>query len=198
MTLIIGITGGIGSGKSTLSNYLKKKKFFVHDSDTVVKEIYTKPTKKFQDYLIKIDLKEALKNKKINKKVIAKKIFSNELIKRKLENFIHKKVQKHRNNFIKYHKKKKTKVVFIDIPLLFENNLDNLFNKILCVLSHKKTRLKRIVSSRKIKIDIFRKITRNQVTDVERKKRSNYFINNNKTKKFFFKKADEFIRLLVL
>ena len=198
MTLIIGITGGIGSGKSTLSNYLKKKKFFVHDSDTVVKEIYTKPTKKFQDYLIKIDLKEALKNKKINKKIIAKKIFSNELTKRKLENFIHKKVKKQRNNFIKYHKKKKTKAVFIDIPLLFENKLDNLFNKILCVLSPKKTRLKRIVSSRKIKMDIFRKIIRNQVTDVERKKRSNYFINNNKTKKFFFNKVDEFIKLLGL
>ena len=46
MTKIIGITGGIGSGKSTLSEYLKKLRFPVHESDKVVSKMYKKPKAK--------------------------------------------------------------------------------------------------------------------------------------------------------
>ena len=185
MTKIIGITGGIGSGKTTLLNYLKKKKFAVHESDRIVNELYKKPTKVFQNHLIKIGLKEAIKNKKINKKLIANKIFSDNLQKEKLETFVHKKVGEERNNFIKYHKKKKTNIIFVDIPLLFENNLDNLFNKILCILCSKRIRLRRVVRSRKTTTSLFYKITKNQVSNIERKKRSDYYIVNNNTKKIF-------------
>ena len=41
--IVIGLTGGIASGKTTITNFLKKKKFAVHDSDSVVKKIYSKP-----------------------------------------------------------------------------------------------------------------------------------------------------------
>ena len=47
MTKLVGITGGIGSGKTTLSNHLKKLGYLVHESDVVVSEIYTKPKKNF-------------------------------------------------------------------------------------------------------------------------------------------------------
>ena len=43
MTKIIGITGGIGSGKSTLSQYLKKSGYLVHESDEVVADMYKNP-----------------------------------------------------------------------------------------------------------------------------------------------------------
>ena len=46
MTKLVGITGGIGSGKTTLSNHLKKLGYLVHESDVVVSEMYTKPKKK--------------------------------------------------------------------------------------------------------------------------------------------------------
>ena len=46
MTKVIGITGGIGSGKSTLSEYLKKRGIPVHESDKVVYKMYKKPKKK--------------------------------------------------------------------------------------------------------------------------------------------------------
>ena len=49
--IVIGLTGGIASGKTTITNFLKKKKFTVHDSDSVVKKIYSKPEPKFLSYL---------------------------------------------------------------------------------------------------------------------------------------------------
>ena len=51
MTKVIGITGGIGSGKTTLSNHLKKIGYAVHESDKVVSEIYKKPSTNFINFL---------------------------------------------------------------------------------------------------------------------------------------------------
>ena len=51
MTKLVGITGGIGSGKTTFSNHLKKLGFVVHESDTVVSEIYNNPKKQFLSFI---------------------------------------------------------------------------------------------------------------------------------------------------
>ncbi len=68
MTKVIGITGGIGSGKTTLSNHLKKTGFFVHESDKVVSTMYTKPNKSFITFVKKNISKEAIQRNTINKK----------------------------------------------------------------------------------------------------------------------------------
>ena len=68
--IIVGLTGGIASGKTTITNFLKKKKYFVHDSDAIVKLIYSNPTSIFLKYLKKIGLLNSIKGKKINKNII--------------------------------------------------------------------------------------------------------------------------------
>ena len=65
MTIIVGLTGGIASGKTTLSNFLKNKKFAVHDSDLVVKKIYSRPSPFFLKHLKKLGLSHSIKNNKI-------------------------------------------------------------------------------------------------------------------------------------
>ena len=96
MTRIIGITGGIGSGKSTLSNYIKKAGYLVHDSDKVVLSIYKNPKKKFIKFLKKCGLEKALKNNRINKKIITSKIFNNHELKKKFEKYVHEQVKEQR------------------------------------------------------------------------------------------------------
>ena len=106
MTKIIGITGGIGSGKTTFSNHLKKLGYFVHESDLIVSEIYTKPNKQFLNFIREKISQDAVNNKKINKVKIANVIFSNKTIKKLLERRIHKEVQRSREAFIKKYTKK--------------------------------------------------------------------------------------------
>ena len=60
MTKIVAITGGIGSGKTTISKYLKKNNFAVHESDSAVSQIYTKPNKLFLGFLKKPHLRYLL------------------------------------------------------------------------------------------------------------------------------------------
>ena len=141
MTQIIAITGGIGSGKSTLCNKLKEKGFKIHSSDDQVTKIYKNPEKKFITYLSTIGLSKSISKKKIDKKIISKIIFENKQIRKKLELYIFKIVRKNRSDFIKKEKEKKTRLIFVDIPLLFENNLEKQFHKVISLIASKKVRL---------------------------------------------------------
>ena len=193
MTALIAITGGIGSGKSTFSNEVKKRKLKILDSDMQVDTLYKKPKKSFLNYLKKIGLGDAIKNNKINKKQIGNVIFSNKKIKTSLEKYIFKQVRKKRAEFIKKEKKKKTKVVFLDIPLLFENNLNKNFDMVISIISKKKERLKRLKKTKKITKSYFDKITAMQTTDVERKKNSDIIIFNNSTMRSYIIKINNIL-----
>ena len=198
MTIVVGITGGMGSGKSTLTNELRNRNLKVLDSDELVSKIYKKPTRSFLNHLKKIKLGDSIKGKNIDKKLISDKIFSDTKTKKELENFIFKIVRKKRNNFIKKEKQKNTKIIFLDIPLLFENNLKNKFNIVISIISTKKNRYKRLKISRKITKSLFNKILKSQTTDIERKNNSDIIIYNNKSKNDFKNKIRKIINDLVI
>ena len=61
---IIGLTGGIASGKTTIINFLKKKKLAIHESDQIVNKLYSLPNKKFLNYLKKNNFSNAISKKK--------------------------------------------------------------------------------------------------------------------------------------
>ena len=197
MTKLVGITGGIGSGKTTFSNHLKKLGYLVHESDVVVSEIYNNPKKKFLNFIKEKISQDATYYYKINKAEIANVIFSNNKIKKLLERRIHKEVQSSREVFIKKYTKKKKKVIFADIPLLFENKLEKSFDSVICIISLKKNRVKRVLKNKKFTKENLYKIFKSQTTDKERKKRSQIIINNNKTKKDFIFSAEKVLNRLI-
>ncbi len=196
MTKTIAITGGIGSGKSTFCSKLKEKGFKIHSSDEQVAKIYKNPEKKFVTYLRTIGLSKSISKKNIDKKIISKIIFENKQIRKKLELYIFKIVRKKRFDFIKKEKQKKTKLIFIDIPLLFENNLEKQFNKVISIIASKRVRLKRLKKTRKMTENQFKNIARSQTSDVIRKKKSDYVIYNNSTLKDYKIKINKLISKL--
>ena len=196
MTKTIAITGGIGSGKSTFCSKLKEKGFKIHSSDEQVAKIYKNPEKKFVTYLRTIGLSKSISKKNIDKKIISKIIFKNKQIRKKLELYIFKIVRKKRSDFIKKEKQKKTKLIFIDIPLLFENNLEKQFNKVISIIASKQVRLKRLKKTRKMTENQFKNIIRSQTSDVIRKKKSDYVIYNNSTLKDYKIKINKLISKL--
>ena len=196
MTKTIAITGGIGSGKSTFCSKLKEKGFKIHSSDEQVAKIYKNPEKKLLTYLRTIGLSESISKKNIDKKIISKIIFENKQIRKKLELYIFKIVRKKRSDFIKQERQKKTRLIFIDIPLLFENNLEKQFNKVISIIASKRVRLKRLKKTRKMTENQFKNITRSQTSDVIRKKKSDYVIYNNSTLKDYKIKINKLISKL--
>ena len=197
MTKLVGITGGIGSGKTTFSNHLKKLGYVVHESDAVVSEIYNNPKKQFLSFIKEKISQDATNHNKINKAEIANRIYSNNKIKKLLERRIHKEVQVSREAFIKKYTKKKKKIIFADIPLLFENKLEKNFDSVICIISSKKNRTKRVLKNKKFTKENLNKIFKAQTTDKERKKRSQIIINNNKTKKDFIFNVEKMLTRLI-
>ena len=191
MTKVIGITGGIGSGKTTLSKHLKKNGYLVHESDKLVSSIYKKPSRFFLNFLKKNVSKEVVQNYKINKKKVANIVFYRDEIRKKLEGYIHKKVGASRDNFIKKNRKSNKGVIFVDIPLLLEKNLEKKFDIVVCIISKTKTRKERVLKSKKFTKQTLNKIFKSQTSDKDRRARSQIIINNNKTKKDFIFSAEK-------
>ena len=197
MTTTVVITGGIGSGKSTFSNQIKKRGFRLLDSDREVSNIYKKPKKNFTNYLEKIGLGECIQKNKINKKKIQEIIFTDNNKKSNLEKYIFNIIRKRRKNYLQKEINKKTKIIFFDIPLLFENNLEKDFDIVVSIISKKKERYKRLINKKKLSKETIDKIMKTQTTDVERKNKSDIIIENNKSLKMYLKKIDITINKLI-
>ena len=198
MTIIVGITGGIGSGKTTFSKQVLKRGLKLLDSDKVVGGLYKKPTGDFLKHLKQIGLGAAVKGKKINKKHIATIIFNNKKVKTELQNYIFKLVRKQRSLFLRKEIRKKIKIIFLDVPLLFENNLSKEFDILISIISTKKNRYKRLKKYRNMNKDLFKKIVISQTTDVERKLNSDIVIYNNKSMKDYLHKINTVLNKIIL
>ena len=107
-------------------------------------------------------------------------------------------MRKKRSNFIKNEIKKNRKVVFVDIPLLFENKLKNDFDIIISIVSSKKNRLERLQKSKKLSTEMFNKIIKSQTTDVFRKRNSDIVIFNNSTMEKYLKKINSTLDTIIL
>ena len=160
---IIGITGSISSGKTTVANLLASKKYPLFSADLVVSSLYKK--KNFNKVLIE---KFKLKSKKKIKdqiKLILKKN-KNDLY--KLETIIHPFVREKMIKFLK----KKNKLLFLEVPLLIESKLNKYFDNLIYVGASKKLILKKYLQKKIKKKHLFywtkdnylRRIKKNFVT----------------------------------
>ena len=194
--IVVGLTGGIASGKTTTTNFLIKKRMIIHDSDLVIKNIYSKPRLKFINYLIKINLKNSLRRKKIDKKIVRGEIFSNTKKRKLLEKFLHAEVKKSRNIFLKKHRQKNTQIVFLDIPLLFENKLEKICDYTILFFAPLKTRKQRAIARKGMQKKILEKIILSQLSDKIKKKKADFVINTSASKMHSFKKISQIITLI--
>ena len=194
--IVIGLTGGIASGKTTITNFLKKNKFVVHDSDSVIKNIYSEPRPKFLSYLKKINLKNSIKDNKVDKKTIREEIFTNTEKRKLLERYLHAKVKKSRDVFLKKNRQKKTQIVFLDIPLLFENKLEKICDYTILFCAPLKIRKQRAIARKGMQKKILEKIIQSQLSDKIKKKKADFVINTSISKTRSFKKISQIITLI--
>ncbi len=133
--LKVAITGGIGSGKSTVARYLREKGFSVFSCDEIYKEIY--PTEEYQLTLAQA-FPDCLVNGKIEKNLLSKKVFSDANALRKLNELSHQRIMTALHEKMS---KASSKAVFAEVPLLFEGHYESDFDKVIVVLRNRKNRI---------------------------------------------------------
>lgn len=161
------ITGSIGTGKSTVCDILKQMGYKVYDADKIVHELYKEPAIISH---IAFMFPDVVVNNKIDNKKLANIIFNDEYKKHELENYIHPLVKE---------KMLKMNDCFIEVPLLFESKMENIFDKVITVYCDLDIQVNRIIQRNNIKEVDALKIIRNQMDIKEKVKRSDFVIDNN-------------------
>jgi len=185
--IIIGITGSIGMGKSTIASMLKFFGIPIHDSDLVVKElietnslVLKKIKKNWPDVIDITDSKEV-----INKGKLSEIIFNDIKCKENLEKIIHPLVNKKRKMFLKKYEFKKN-IVGMDVPLLYETGLNKICNYILLALTSETNQEKRVLKRKNMTKEKFILIKKNQWSDEMKKGQKPYIINTTYGKTLVF------------
>ncbi|MFL2679416.1 MAG: dephospho-CoA kinase [Alphaproteobacteria bacterium] len=160
-TIKIAITGKIATGKTTISNILKDLGYEVFESDKEVSKLFEKEIvkNKILDLFSK-KIPNLLDGAKINKNNLGNYVFSNNLDLLKLENLIYPFLNKLKNNFIESNEKKK--IIFFDIPLLFEKKLHQDFDYIIYLHVNDIIQKKRALNRKGMTLDKFFKILMTQ------------------------------------
>lgn len=138
---LIGITGGMGSGKSTVSNILRHLNYKVYNSDVRGKELIGE-VKSIRDQLVSIFGDEIFKNNKLDSKALSRKIFQDESSLKKINSIIHPEVEKDFNSWIASNPN--DKYLFKESALLFETGAFRHLDKTILIIADKNLRIKRV------------------------------------------------------
>ena len=144
MGKIIGITGGIASGKSTVTEFLRQKGFQVVDADAVVHQLQKPGGRLYQVLVEHFGEKILLENGELNRPILASLIFSNpeeqEWSKRTQGEIIREELAALRNQL-----NQTEALFFMDIPLLFEQNYASWFDETWLVYVNRDVQLERLM-----------------------------------------------------
>ena len=170
----IGLTGVIGSGKSTAANYFSKLGVPVFFADNSAKKIMNTDSS-VKKCLVDLLGSLAYSNGDLNKQFISDKIFNNQNLLKSINNLIHPKVQEDFNLWLT---NQTSPYVIYEAALIFENSSEHLFDKIICIktpLDIIYNRLKKRGDYSKNRID---KILKNQLSQNIKCSKSDYCIEN--------------------
>lgn len=182
MGKIIGITGGIASGKSTVTNFLRQKGFQVVDADAVVHQLQKPSGRLYQVLVEHFGEKILLENGELNRPLLASLIFSNseeqEWSKRTQGEIIREELATLRDQLVQ-----SEDVFFMDIPLLFEQGYDSWFDEIWLVYVDKKTQIERLMNRDHLNIEEAQARLESQLSLSKKKKLASHIIDNSGTQK---------------
>ena len=198
--MIIGLTGGIGTGKSTVSRKLRERGYPVIDLDVISREVIEYP--EVIDELVRNFGNEILENqnntsgkKSISRNKLRQTVFKEEKKVSVLNSIMHppivEEMRRQVENF-----KKNYKTVFVEVQLLFEAKLEKEFDLTVLVYADKKTQLERVLKRDGRSEGEVQQIINAQMDMTEKRRVSNYIIENNGDSEMLDLEIEKFIKKL--
>lgn len=172
---VVGITGGIGSGKTTVCRIFELFGIPVFYSDAEAKKLYDNP--KIKSQVLKLFGREICsKDGRIDKKKLAESVFNNNQKLSKLNALIHPAVKKVFLSWIKKHKS--FRYVIKEAAIMIESGANKHIDYLICVRSHKSLRINRIIKRDNLSESEIKKRIREQISDRDREKHADIIIIN--------------------
>ena len=186
--MLIGLTGGIGSGKSLAGDFFKSKNIDVIDADDLAHnalDIGGEGYKKFLDIFGETFLDE---NSEIDRKALRKYIFQNPEMKNKLEEIVHPIVQ---NGILNFINNSNSIYRIIIVPLIAETNSSSFYDRVLVIDCKKEIQIERASKRDNSNEEQILKIIQSQASSEDRNKIANDVVENNDTKDEFLMNLED-------
>ena len=168
------LCGNIASGKSTVQKLLENQGYRVLDTDKVAHELLTVNN---SELFLEFKEFDVFENGEFSREKLGKLVFTNKEIKQKLENILHPQIREKIKEF--FEQNQNEKYLFVGIPLLFEANMTDLFDKIIFIYADDDIRLKRLLLRNGYSVDYAKARLNSQMRQEEKTQKSDYVINNN-------------------
>ena len=192
--MILGLTGGIGTGKSTVAKMLREKNIPVVDTDSISKEIIEYP-EIIEKIKAEISSKIFNNENKLDRKKLSEIVFENKDKLEKLNEIMHPVILKKMWEEVEK-LKKDYKIIVVDIPLLFEINMENEVDKVLLIYSSKEIQIERIMNRDGRTREEAIKIINSQMPLYKKREKSDYIIQNNDSLEKLEKNLDKVVQKL--
>lgn len=179
----VAVTGGIGAGKSEFMRAVKELGIRTYSADEINAELL-----RDKRYIEKLSeaFPLAVKDGKVDKSVLREEVFSDEKKRKTLNALAHPEIRRKIEEI--------TGDAVVEVPLLFESGMTDLFDRVIVVTAGEDARINRIVSTRNISKNLAKNIIKNQATDDERIKRADYVAINDGTRKDLYEQAKNIIK----
>lgn len=181
MTYILGLTGGIASGKSTVSAYLAQNGALIIDADLIARQVVAKKSSGLKQIVAKFGGEILTASGELDRKKLGKLVFSNKELLKALTDITGPLIRAEILREIEAAKKAQVKLVVLDIPLLFETGYQTLCDKVMVVTIPSKLQLERVMKRDKLSAAEARKRIANQLPVSKRNELADVLIDNSKS-----------------
>ncbi|WP_050611079.1 dephospho-CoA kinase [Ligilactobacillus agilis] len=181
MTYILGLTGGIASGKSTVSAYLAQNGALIIDADLIARQVVAKKSSGLKQIVAKFGKEILTASGELDRKKLGKLVFSNKDLLKALTDITGPLIRAEILREIEAAKKAQVKLVVLDIPLLFETGYQTLCDKVMVVTIPSKLQLERVMKRDNLSAAEARKRIANQLPTSKRNELADVLIDNSKS-----------------
>ncbi len=192
---VLGLTGNIGTGKSTVAKMFARQGAAVFDADKKVHEFLLPEGKAYKK--IAKQFSESLQGKKLCHQKLGEIIFKDPKKRKKLEDILHPLVWQERDAFVKKAKRSGVKAVILEIPLLFETGEEKKCDATICVTASALTQKQRVLRRKNMTAQKLKRIKNAQWPEREKKKKADFIISTDKSKKEVYKNVKTIWQTLI-
>ncbi|MGL4820253.1 MAG: dephospho-CoA kinase [Bacilli bacterium] len=178
---IIGLTGGIATGKTTVTALFREEHVPIVDADVIAREIVAPGMPALKEIVLAFG--EAMLNPDgtLNRPALGAVVFSSEKQRHTLNRIMHPKIRDEMKRQIREHEINGASMCILDVPLLFENHLEGLVDEVVVVYTNETTQRERLMKRNAFSEEEANKRIRSQMAIEEKKKRADVIIDNSGT-----------------
>lgn len=176
--MLIGLTGGIASGKSTVSNWLSEHGYPIIDADKIARDVVEPGMGAYEAIVGQFGREILFEDGTINRKKLGSIIFKDEKKRSELNQIVHPAVRREMLAQKDRYEAEGHETIIFDIPLLFESNLFHLVDRVMLVYVDKKTQLNRLLERDQAGSEDAKARIASQLPLEDKKSRADYIIDN--------------------